>query len=89
MKYVAIPLSLLEILSTVAIEPVTKLFPSAAALLLALVILGLVILGVGNPEKRLANFCFSFLATVLGSWNGIDVGFAPSGNGGYIGVVSS
>ena len=67
MKYVAIPLSLLEILSTVAIEPVTKLFPSAAALLLALVILGLVILGVGNSEKRLANFFFNFLATVLGS----------------------
>ena len=67
MKYVAIPLSLLEILSTVAIEPVTKLFPSAAALLLALVILGLVILGVGNSEKRLANFLFNFLATVLGS----------------------
>ena len=89
MKYVAIPLSLLENLSTVAIEPVTKLFPSAAALLLALVTLGLVILGVGSPEKRLANFFFNFLATVLGSSNGIDVGSVPSGSGGYIWVVSS
>ena len=62
MKYVAMPLSWLEILSTVAIEPVTKLSLAVVALVVALVTLG-----VGNSENRFASFFFYFLATVGGS----------------------